>query len=617
MLKGIVKNSIIPIGLLLPIITVSYYLLTQPEEVQAVPPYCDVEILDIPSGGYQADQNNTYYCLGKDFNNVDPSSGDGAVEFTTKIENSTLDCLGYDLNGTDASLRYGVYVNSDGSLTSSTINITIKNCNISNFDYGIYDMNSLNTTIFNNTFVSNDDRGIFLSRNNYSTVINNTFENNLYYDIYIWGSSSYPGYHNIENNYMLGGSQTDAIYLDGMVQNCTVKNNTMITDSNDYSIYGDSQYTRYNTIVNNTLGYILFYDVRNNTIENNTIKSITLAYSTILPGASYNTIKNNIVKDGDGIKIEGSQYNTLINNTIYNVTWSGSAGIYLDTSGTLTLPENNNITGGSVHNNTYDYYIDGGTTNYFRNTNFTDSRTIRIEGANSWFNYNNETTGNIWLKTNVSGTATLTRKLINWNQSLIQWNDTVGGAVTARYNITGLKASTNYTVYNNSVSTYNLTTDSDGVLPSFIIYLSSEHEIKVQGKEHKLSGTLISTTKSESWYIFQVIPTWSSYEPTGTSITVYVSANGGTDWEQVTNDTTHIFSNLGKDFKYKAVFQTSNISETPTLHDVNFYYSVISNETITISTEINRNIYVGFFDITLIGSETTYKDKFQKNYTLP
>jgi len=51
--------------------------------------------------------------------------------------------------------------------------------------------------------------------------------------------------------------------------------------------------------------------------------------------------------------------------------------------------------------------------------------------------------------------------------------------------------------------------------------------------------------------------------------------------------------------------------------NVDFSYSAIPSETITIRTEVNKNVYVGFFDITLIGSETTYKDKFQKSYTLP
>lgn len=135
--------------------------------------------------------------------------------------------------------------------------------------------------------------------------------------------------------------------------------------------------------------------------------------------------------------------------------------------------------------------------------------------------------------------------------------------------------------------------------------------------EYKPSGTLISTTKSENSYITQVTPMWSSYEPANTSITIYVSANGGTDWEEVTNGIKHTFSNSGKDFKYKAVFQTSNVSRTPILYNVNFFYSSTLDETVTIRTEVDRNVYVGFFDITLIGSKTTYKDKFQKSYTLP
>jgi hypothetical protein len=42
-----------------------------------------------------------------------------------------------------------------------------------------------------------------------------------------------------------------------------------------------------------------------------------------------------------------------------------------------------------------------------------------------------------------------------------------------------------------------------------------------------------------------------------------------------------------------------------------------NQENITIGTKVNKSVYVGFFDITLTGSETTYKDKFQKSYTLP
>ena len=45
-------------------------------------------------------------------------------------------------------------------------------------------------------------------------------------------------------------------------------------------------------------------------------------------------------------------------------------------------------------------------------------------------------------------------------------------------------------------------------------------------------------------------------------------------------------------------------------------YNRTYEENITIETASEKSKYVGFFDITLIGSETTYKDKFQKDYTL-
>jgi len=53
----------------------------------------------------------------------------------------------------------------------------------------------------------------------------------------------------------------------------------------------------------------------------------------------------------------------------------------------------------------------------------------------------------------------------------------------------------------------------------------------------------------------------------------------------------------------------------------NYILTVSYNETyeenVTIATKSNESVYVGFFDITLIGSKTTHKDKFQKSYTLP
>ena len=63
---------------------------------------------------------------------------------------------------------------------------------------------------------------------------------------------------------------------------------------------------------------------------------------------------------------------------------------------------------------------------------------------------------------------------------------------------------------------------------------------------------------------------------------------------------------------------TTNYSITQgQTYDLIIGYNGTYSENVTIGTKINQSVYIGFFDITLNGSETTYKDKFQKNYTLP
>jgi hypothetical protein len=76
------------------------------------------------------------------------------------------------------------------------------------------------------------------------------------------------------------------------------------------------------------------------------------------------------------------------------------------------------------------------------------------------------------------------------------------------------------------------------------------------------------------------------------------------------------------------VIKSSTNMEDSTSWDTNFTIAQGNNyiltadydgneQNITIGTKVNKSVYVGFFDVTLTGSETTYKDKFQKNYTLP
>jgi parallel beta-helix repeat protein len=225
----------------------------------------------------------------------------------------------------------------------------------------------------------------------------------------------------------------------------------------------------------NTNGvYLTGASTKNNIIEN---CNITDFYTGIYlqNGPSNNILNNTVSSNSYSIWIASSSNNTLTNNTLTNFY---DAGILISNS------NDNTITGGSINSNCYDYYlINAGMTNNFINTNFTQ-RNIYFDDSTSWFNYNNDTTGNIWLKTSVSAQAAINpyRKLINWNQTLIKWNDTSTTAITATYNITGLLTNTNYNVYNNSVTpTYTINSGSIGQI-NFTINLPAnlEHEIRVE-----------------------------------------------------------------------------------------------------------------------------------------
>jgi len=445
-----------------------------------LPTYCDYSIQEweLP---YTITQNNKYYCLASD----EYIGGQTAIMFNNPTQNTTLDCLNYNLKSNDTSNTYGVYLTG-----SNTKNNTVKNCNITDFYYGIYlDSGPNNNTLTNNTANSNSNIGIYLYSSSSNTLTRNTI-NSSSTGIYLYYNSDSNTISN--NNITTYGGNNDGILLESL-SNSIVSNNTItIYGSSSIGIYLISVELpcSYNIISNNNIttsgssgcGVYLEESDSNNITNNNITTSGSSGYGVeVYYYSDSNTISNNNIttsgSSGYGVVLSSSDSNTLYNNRI-STSGDLGYGIYLSFSST------NNITGGSIISKlSYDYYLEiAGTTNNFTNTNFTAARTIYFDDTTSWFNYNNESSENIWLKTKVSSAANITRELTSWTQSLIQWNDTntSGSDITVRYNIIGLKTSTTYNIYNNSVLTYTNTTDVNGVLPSFTIYLSSEHEIKVE-----------------------------------------------------------------------------------------------------------------------------------------
>lgn len=471
--------------------------------------YCDVMIQSLP---YTISQNNTYYCVDSGLY----IAGQTAISFSSGIQNSTLDCLGYNLDSNDTINTYGVYLTG-----SNTKNNTIKRCNITDFGYGIYLFDGPNNnTIKNNTMSSNVD-GISLNSSSNNSITKNTAKGNSDDGFSLESNSNYNTLHDnvAENGY---GFYINQGYNNTLYNN-TANNNThngiFLYESHNNTLYNNTvndngewgfwvRASTYNNISKNVVknndpyGFYILFSSMNNTFSNNIVENNPDDNFFIWGDCDYNTFSNNIVRNSNyGFFLSSeNDYNILINNTAEN----NSYGFRLSSYNTLTNNtatnntrgfylsgvSGNNITGGSSHNNQYDYgLVDAGTTNYFRNINFTDSRKIYFGDSTSWFNYNNVTQNGMWVKTNLAAQNNITRVLTNWNQNLMQWNDTSDTSVIAYYNISGLLVNTDYDLYNNSEKFDTNTTDENGVLPQFSVNLTGEHEIKVQTAEDNTPPT--------------------------------------------------------------------------------------------------------------------------------
>jgi len=229
-----------------------------------------------------------------------------------------------------------------------------------------------------------------------------------------------------------------------------------------------------------------------NTISNN----IFTTYGFVACGAILNSLGSSTISHNTftayGDQSCGATLEHLVNNTLSTNTFitygNQSVGIGIFSS------HNNNISGGSIiSKSNYDYYIENASnTNNFMNIDFTSTRRIYFNDITSWFNYNNETDGDIWLKTRISlSQQEIARSLVKWGKDELIWYDSSmdKDSLAASYAITGLHSVTNYYVYVTSGETlsnpYTFSTDSTGNLPVFTITLEGSTKIRVVDKSMK------------------------------------------------------------------------------------------------------------------------------------
>ena len=291
----------------------------------------------------------TYYITGSDLN--------GAV--TINASDVVLDCNGSTLIGTGEG--YGVYSEKD--------NVTIKNCNIRNYRYGIYLNTSSHNMMINNTIEMNY-YGIILGSSSNNTIDNNTANSNAYAGIYLEDSADNKIISNIvssntdigifvhtssnnefSENYVCNNTNYD-FYVYNSVNSgnnntcdkpdgwndtgttgCTYFCLKCITPTDDLYLNSDTTLCPgvYNIIDSGADGVIII-NASNIVLDCNgtTIKGDNSGYGIFNHGFDNVTIKNGrVLNYENGIHLSGSDNSTISNN---NVSYSSNQGISSDCS---------------------------------------------------------------------------------------------------------------------------------------------------------------------------------------------------------------------------------------------------------------------------------------------
>ena len=308
-------------------------------------------------------------------------TSDGAILFGIYTDNATLDCNGSTIDGIEGILGVNYGIQSSSSYNSG---LTIRNCNINNYWYGI--------RIRNNGF---------LDLGGASKIINNTIQSTTYGISY-----SMNGKDNmtIRNNNV--SSTWKGIFVDGPFgENVTVivANNTL----EDISDYGIDVWDHNLTIVTENIINVFNYTAIRIGTDVHQVRGIV--------------VKDNLIQNGTGSLNIGVQ---LVNvrdiylnkNTIENTRW----GIYCNPGmqGSLTATINNSI----INNTTTSIFFSSNPNDCnitLINTTFKD---IFFLGSNGNLFVKHRLTVNVTNTTggNISG-ATVT--VVNDNGS-IDWTDT-------------------------------------------------------------------------------------------------------------------------------------------------------------------------------------------------
>ncbi|VVB58145.1 Right handed beta helix region [Candidatus Anstonella stagnisolia] len=349
--------------------------------------------------------------------------------------NNTIDCLGANLIGSNATTTYGVY--------SSQSNTTVRNCNISNFGYGIsFVAGADNGTIQNTNASSTNSRSIYIISNG-NSITNSIANSTNDIGLYLAGASN-----NTVTNSIGASVSSIGIYVQAAAKNNVLINCTGISSSQAaIAIYDNANNTQLINSTGTTASAkgIYVYLSSNVSISNSAGRSTANGYGIDLYTVTSSQVTNSNAASNSSygmLLTTSSTNNQIINSTAFS---NASHAIYI-----TSASSNNalNLTNG-ITTNLSAVYIDGGASNSI------DCQGANLIGSNATTTYGvYSTQSNTTIKNcNISNFATG----IYFNGAANGTIDNVNASTTYDYDVSS--QGNGIYLYNNA--TFNSITNSN------------------------------------------------------------------------------------------------------------------------------------------------------------
>ncbi|VVB59078.1 Periplasmic copper-binding protein (NosD) [Candidatus Anstonella stagnisolia] len=318
--------------------------------------------------------------------------------------NVSIDCFGKSMVGNNMSNTYGIY--------STQFNTTIQNCNISNFQHGIYFDGATNSTVQNTnaSTTQNSGYGFDMSGSGKNLINNSQIKSSAFYAFHFEGASTSNTItnnvidgkligieiqattgNNISSNTIISRTTFGAVILEGTTGNYVANN---IINGTAFGVQALIGYTNSNnsfignTVITTGTGYNISSAGANNSIDcsgTNMVGANATNKYGIYSSQPNTTIKNCIIQNfSRAIYLSGASASTLTNNTLSS---TNMATLYMDANA-----QNNTVNGNTLNATGVGINLNNGSFNNFtNNTVYAGSAAINISAASAFniFYYNN------------------------------------------------------------------------------------------------------------------------------------------------------------------------------------------------------------------------------------